>query len=231
VRTLPPRRGAAGRLALTLAITALAGASLAQSAWTVQTFAFRDLRDAQAEVAILRALELQAYTEFTMSNGLQYVRVRVGCFDDRAGAEAWAGLLRGAITRDAVAMPVEAPLPEHVPCVGTDVGFRKPGSWALVSAPGDLPTFQVEVAGAVAYLRHDGEAWRLWQSVAPDPAPAPAVEAQHQVRVGSVAGLAVARSAAAGAMCPGRLIATAGPVAIVDGGDAIVACRVLAERP
>jgi hypothetical protein len=51
------------------------------------------------------------------------------------------------------------------------------------------------------------------------------------VRVGSVAGLPVARSLAAGALCPGRLIATAGPVAIVDGGDAVVACRVLAERP
>jgi hypothetical protein len=56
-------------------------------------------------------------------------------------------------------------------------------------------------------------------------------DADRPVRVGSIAGLAVARSLAAGALCPGRLIATAGSVAIVDGGDAVVACRVLAERP
>jgi hypothetical protein len=219
------------RLAWAVSILATAAASFAQSAWTVQTVAFRDLRDAQAEVAILRALGLPAYTEFTMSNGLQYVRVRVGCYDERAGAEAWAVLLRGAITRDAVAMPIEAPLPDHVPCVAMDVGFRKPPSWALVSGSNELPTFLVEVGGVVAYLRHDGEAWRLWQSVAPEPAPAPATEAERQARVGSIAGLAVARSVVAGAMCPGRLIATAGPVAIVDGGDAVVACRVLPERP
>lgn len=231
MRSFPPCRLAAWRLALAVSIWAWAGASLAQSAWTVQTVAFRDLRDARAEVEILRAIGLPAYTEFTMSNGLQYVRVRVGCYDDRAGAEAWAVLLRGAITRDAVAMPVEAPLPDHVPCVATEVGFRKPQAWSLVSAPGDLPTFRVEVAGAVAFLRHDGEAWRLWQSVAPEPAGAPPTDADRQVRVGSIAGLAVARSVAVGAMCPGRLIATAGPVAIVDGGDSVIACRVLAERP
>jgi hypothetical protein len=231
MRSRRPCGRAAWRRALAVAIWAWAGAAFAQAAWTVQTVAFRDLRDAQAEEAILRALGLPAYTEFTMSNGLQYVRVRVGCFDDRAGAESWAVLLRGAITRDAVAMPIEAALPDHVPCVSTDVGFRKPQAWSLVSAPGDLPTFRVEVAGVVAYLRHDGEAWRLWQSLAPEPAPAPTMDAERQVRVGSVAGLAVARSVAAGAMCPGRLIATAGPVAIVDGGDAVIACRVLAERP
>jgi hypothetical protein len=225
-----PRRSA-WPLALVALGLAWASAAQAQSAWTVQTVAFRDLRDANAEVAILRSLGLPAYTEFTMSNGLQYVRVRIGCYLDRPGAEAWALLLRGAITRDAVAMPVEAALPDHVPCVATDVGFRKPQSWSLVSAAGELPTFQVEVGGAVAYLRHDGEAWRLWQSVAPEPAPAPVTDAERQVRVGSVAGLPVARSLAAGALCPGRLIATAGPVAIVDGGDAVVACRVLAERP
>jgi hypothetical protein len=207
------------------------GSVAAQAAWTVQTVAFRDLRDATAEVAILRSLGLAAYTEFTMSAGLQYVRVRVGCYATRDGAEAWANLLRGAITRDAVAAPVEAVLPDEVPCIATDVGFRKPGSWRLVSAAGDLPTFQVEVGGHLAFLRHDGEVWRLWQAVAPEPAAAPVVPVDVQVRVGSVAGLPVARSLAAGALCPGRLIATAGSVAIVDGGEAVIACRVLEERP
>lgn len=231
----PPRRSRRSffllGLPLALVVTVWTAPVAAQSAWTVQTVAFRDLRDANAEVAILRSLGLPAYTEFTMAAGLQYVRVRVGCYVTRAGAEAWASLLRGAITRDAVAMPVEAQLPEHVPCIATDVGFRKPGAWALVSGAGDLPTFQVEVGGHVAFLRHDGEVWRLWQTVAPEPAAAPVVPAEVQVRVGSIAGLPVARTAAVGALCPGRLIATAGPVAIVDGGESVIACRVLEARP
>jgi hypothetical protein len=198
----------------------------------VQTVAFRDLRDANAEVAILRSLGLPAYTEFTMAAGLQYVRVRVGCYDTRAGAEAWATLLRGAITRDAVAMPVEAVLPDEVPCIATDVGFRKPGSWSLVSAAGDLPTFRVEVGGQVAFLRHDGEAWRLWQAVAPEPAAAPPwCRLDLQVRVGSIAGCRSRGRSRPVRLCPGRLIATAGPVAIVDGGEAVIACRVLEARP
>jgi hypothetical protein len=229
--TTPPRsrhhllRG----LLVALAI-AWTGSVAAQEAWTVQVVAFRDLRDATAEVAILRSLGLPAYSEFTMSAGLQYVRVRVGCYATRSGAEAWATLLRGAITRDAVAMPIEAVLPAEVPCIATDVGFRKPGSWSLVSAAGELPTFRVEVGGQLAFLRHDGEDWRLWQAVAPEPAAAPVVPVDVQVRVGSIAGLPVARSVAAGALCPGRLLATAGPVAIVDGGEAVIACRVVDAR-
>jgi hypothetical protein len=231
--TGPTRSRASLLRGLLVALVSLAwsGSVAAQEAWTVQTVAFRDLRDANAEVAILRSLGLPAYTEFTMAAGLQYVRVRVGCYDTRAGAEAWATLLRGAITRDAVAMPVEAVLPDGVPCIATDVGFRKPSAWSLVSTAGDLPTFRVEVGGQLAFLRHDGEAWRLWQAVAPEPAAAPAVPVDLQVRVGSIAGLPVARSVAAGALCPGRLLATAGPVAIVDGGDAVIACRVVEARP
>jgi len=218
-------------LTLLVAAGALWGGAAAQTAWTVQTVAYRDLRDANADVAFLRTIGLVAYTEFTMANGLQYVRVRVGCHEGREAAEAWASLLRGAVTREAVAVPAETPPPAHVPCVATDVGFLKPALWSLVSAAGDLPTFEVEVAGHRAYLRHDGEAWRLWQSVPPEPVAAPDVPPGQQVRSGVVAGQAVALSADAGPLCPGRLLATAGPVAVVDRGDAVVACRVLSAAP
>ncbi len=204
-----------------------AGVAAAQAAWTVQTVALRDLREANAEVARLNDLGLAAYTEFTMLDGLQYVRVRVGCFD-RETAERWAGLLRAGVTSEAVAMPLEAPPPGGVPCVAVDVGFRKPAAWALVSRPDEQPTFRVEVAGHAAYLRYDGTGWRLWQAVTPPPepmAPAPVVAVVRQARL---AGEDVVRHALWGALCPGRLVASVGDVGIVDQGDAIVACGLVA---
>lgn len=209
------------------------GAASAQAAWTVQTVALRDLREANAEVARLGDLGLAAYTGFTMLDGLQYVRVRVGCFD-RETAERWAGLLRAGVTSEAVALPLDA-LPTGVPCVAVDVGFRKPADWALVSRADEQPTFRVEVAGHAAYLRYDGSGWRLWQAVAPAPeAVAPETGTTglsgSVVRAATLAGQDIVRHALWGALCPGRLMASIGDVAIVDQGDAIVACG-LATAP
>jgi len=223
--------GRARHIGRLLVVLVWCGFVQAQSTWTVQTVAYRDLRDANAEVAYLRSLGLPAYTEFTMTNGLQYVRVRVGCHAERDAAEAWASLLQTGVTREAVAVPTDARPPDHVPCVATEVGFLKPSTWALVSTADELPTFRVEVAGHVAYLRHDGDAWRLWQTLPPASAFAPRLPVDQQVRVGSVSGQPVARTAEAGVLCPGRLIATAGAVAIVDRGDAVVACRVATAYP
>jgi hypothetical protein len=211
---------------LLVVLASLGGVAAAQVGWTVQTVAVRDLREANTEVERLRGLGLAAYTEFTMLDGLQFVRVRVGCFD-RETAERWAGLLQGAITREAVAMPLSGALPEGVPCVMADVGFRKPASWSLVSGAGDQPTFRVEVAGFPAYLRYDGSGWRLWQAVAPAPEPIGAIAFEASVRVGSVAGQPIVRDLLWGALCPGRLLASIGDVGIADQGDAIVACRVV----
>ena len=208
------------------------GAASAQAAWTVQTVAVRDLREANTEVARLSALGLAAYTEFTMLDGLQYVRVRVGCFD-RENAERWAALLRFGVAREAVAMPMDALPPVDVACVAVDVGFRKPAAWTLDSRPDEQPTFRVEVAGHDAYLRYDGAGWRLWQAVAPPPEPlAPGSGAGSGfagpggavVHGATLGGQDIVRHAAWGALCPGRLVATIGDVGIVDQGDAIVAC-------
>jgi hypothetical protein len=207
---------------------AVGGLASAQAAWTVQTVALRDLREANAEVTRLAGLGLAAYTEFTMLDGLQYVRVRVGCFD-RETAERWAALLRGGVTSEAVALPLDAPPPADVPCVAVDVGFRKPADWALVSAPDEQPTFRVEVVGHAAYLRYDGAGWRLWQAVAPAPEALAVVggtagASPGGVHAASLAGQDIVRHGGWGALCPGRLVASIGDVAIVDQGDAIVAC-------
>jgi len=213
------------------AVWAMVAVGMAQTGWTVQTVALRDLRDANAEAARLAALGLAAYTEFTMSEGLQYVRVRVGCYDRREAAEAWATLLRGAVVREATAVPIEAPLPAEIACVAVDVGFLKPASWALVSRADEQPTFEVRIDTHVAYLRHDGHGWRVWQAVAPDPEALPGADAARIARSGRLAGHPVVRTLADGLLCPGQLVAVVGEVAIVDWGDAIVACRVDPDRP
>lgn len=220
----------ARRRAWLLVAAALAGIASGQSAWTVQTVALRDLREAEREVAHLRSIGLPAFTEFTMANGLQWVRVRVGCHGDRDGAEAWAAVIRSAVAPDAAAVPVDGPPPLDVPCVTSEIGFRKPTTWSLVSGPGEVPTFRVEVFDHVAYLRHDGGTWRLWQSVAPEPLPLPAVTADQRVRVGHVGGAAIVQSNAT-ALCPGTLLGAAGAVAIVERADAVVACWLDAAAP
>ncbi len=211
---------------LMLGLAGFTSVGEAQVGWTVQTVAVRDLREANAEVARLRGLGLPAYAEFTMLDGLQFVRVRVGCFD-RETAERWSALLRGAITSEAVAMPVSNALPIDVACVVADVGFRKPATWSLVSGAGEQPTFRVEVGGHPAYLRYDGSGWRLWQAVEPAPEAIGAVAFEATVRVGSVAGQPIVRDLLWGALCPGRLLTSIGDVGIVDQGNAIVACRIV----
>lgn len=209
------------------------GVASAQAAWTVQTVALRDLREANAEVARLSDLGLAAYTEFAMLDGLQYVRVRVGCFD-RENAERWAALMRVGVTSEAIALPLDTLPPGNVPCVAVDVGFRKPAAWSLISQPDEQPTFLVEVADHVAYLRYDGLGWRLWQAVAPPPEPLSPVTASSLgavdpgtgvVQPATLAGQDIVRHALWGALCPGELVAAMGDVGIVDQGDAIVACE------
>jgi hypothetical protein len=123
--------------------------------------ALRDLREAQNTAAALRDAGFPAFTEFTMTDGLQYVRVRVGCWSAREGAEAVATLLlarprpRG---RGGAAQPGSPRA-----CVELDVGFLMPASWTTLFEPGEAPTFRVELAGHVGHIRHDGERWMVLQ--------------------------------------------------------------------
>ena len=202
-------------------VVAALGTGLAQTTWSVQTVALRDFREAQGVAAGLRLHGLDAYTEFTMQSGLQYVRVRVGCTDEREVADAWAALLARSLVAEAVVVPMEGPAPRDVACVAAEVGFRKPAHWVLVSRPGELPVFEVEVADHLAYLGYDGLVWRVWQGTAPAPVPA----SPARVVAARLDGRHVVRSADGRLLCPGRLLAGVGEAAVVELGDAIVACR------
>jgi hypothetical protein len=132
--------------------------------WAVQTVALRDLREAERAAAHLRAAGFPAFTEFVMADGLQYVRVRVGCWSIRPAAEAVAELLLGGHAREAVVVPHGPGSPDA--CVDLDVGFITPASWSPLFGPGEAPTFRVELAGHVAHIRHDGERWSVLQGEA-----------------------------------------------------------------
>lgn len=217
------RRPLLGWVALLVALV-VGEPALAQTTWSVQTVALRDYREAQGVAAGLRLHGLDAYTEFTMRNGLQYVRVRVGCTDEREVADAWAALLTRSLVAEAVVVAIEGDAPEDVACVAAEVGFRKPARWVLVSDPGEVPVFEVEVAGHLAYLGYDGLVWRVWQETAP----APVVASAPRVAAARLDGRDVVRSADGSLLCPGRLLAGIGDTAVVELGDAIVACRPVA---
>lgn len=140
----------------------LAGTALAQN-WTVQTVAFRDYQQARAVVGELHALGFAAYSQFAMSDGKQYARVRVGCYTGKAGAAALAAGLKGHLTKDAVALPADA-IPETVPCVRYDLGFRLPETWGVAKQDARMVLFWVNVAGRKGYVAFDG-AWHVLQDV------------------------------------------------------------------
>ena len=216
-----PLRVAAWLLASWLIVVAAAQ----DGGWAVQTVALRDLREAQQTAAALRDAGFPAFTEFAMTDGLQYVRVRVGCWSAREGADAVAGLLLAGHAREAVVVPHSPESPRA--CVDLDVGFLMPTSWAPLFEPGEAPTFRVELAGHVGHIRHDGERWMVLQG---DGAPTPlrVPPPTRPYRAGEVGGGAAVfddRDEPSVLVCPGRLIGQVGEVAIAVWVDAVVACR------
>jgi hypothetical protein len=131
--------------------------------WTIQTVAFRDYRDAQAAVEQLQALGFEAYTEFANgADGLQYARVRVGCFDSKETADLSVQRLAGSYTKEAVAVPMNAGAP--VPyCVRREVGFIVPTTWYLYFTTATEAVFMVDLQGKQAFLKHSGETWQMGQ--------------------------------------------------------------------
>ncbi len=139
----------------------LFGLAFAQ-AWTIQTVAFRDFREASLVKEELQNLGFDAYTEFVMSRGKQFNRVRIGCFADKDGAENLANSLAGNVTKEAVVLPM-TPGADVNFCVGRDLGFLLPQAWGVLSADGQAIVFWVEVAGKRAYINYDGSTWELTQ--------------------------------------------------------------------
>jgi len=203
----------------------LASVAFAQGgAWTVQTVALRDLRQADLVVAQLKNLGFDAYDEFAMNDGKQFVRVRVGCYGDRAAAQAVAAALATHVTEQAVPAPI-SPTARVNDCVREDVGFLKPASWSKVDAADGLPTFHVKVAGHDADVVFDGMRWVVVQDGSAPPATATAVSAPFVVaHPGGVAWAAEETPDGTRLLCPGTLVGRAGEAAIVERPGEVVAC-------
>lgn len=220
-------------LLITVAIMVASGGwAMAQlpRGWTVQVVALRDFREAQAAVTELRVLEFDAYTEFAMSDGQQYVRVRAGCFTTRDGAESLAAIMRGRITAEAEAVEMTAGA-AVTGCVEEEVGFLNSYDWRMMSQASAVPTFRVAVAGVVARLFHDGRGWSVLQGDGEAQSPGDRAGAEARIvqrRVGGTPFAALDSLPGPVLLCHGTLLASVADVAIVERTDAIVACRLLA---
>lgn len=204
----------------------LAGVAWGQQMWTVQTVALRDLRQAQAAVGQLRALGFDAYDEFAMNDGHQFVRVRVGCFTDKDAAAAAAQALAGHVTEQAVPVPMSADA-KVARCVQEDVGFLKPGTWHPVTRTDGLPAYRVSIAGLSAEVVFDGVRWRVVQDGA---APltidgASAGASFVKATPGGAAWVAEELPVGARLLCPGKLVTPVGDAVVVDRPGEVVACR------
>jgi hypothetical protein len=210
-------------LLVTAADLAFARAPL-EDGWTVQTVALRDLVEAEAMAEALRDLGFASYTELAMHQGQEWVRVRVGCWIGREGADGIVEILRTLVTDEAVTVPVTGDVP--VRCVDIDVGFIKPTHYLPVHLPGEVPTYRIEVAGHVAHVRHDGAGWSVVQGE-DEPPPVAAARGAVPYRTGELRGFAVVLVVDEGestVFCPGRLVAQVADVAVVEWANAIVAC-------
>ncbi|MEJ2287148.1 MAG: SPOR domain-containing protein [Deinococcales bacterium] len=215
-----------------LAVALIAAMASAQSpsqapavAWTVQTVALRDLRQADTVVAQLKNLGFDAYDEFAMHDGKQFVRVRVGCYTDRAAAQAVADALAKHVTEQAVVATLSSQAKVDR-CVREDIGFLKPAEWTRVQASNGLPTFHVRLAGKGADLVYDGTRWVVVQDGSARPTAAaltgPAFIAAHP---GGVPWVAQEMPSGTHMLCPGKLVGHAGEAAIVERAGEVVACR------
>jgi hypothetical protein len=150
--------GSVRALALSLLLLAL-GLAVAQP-YGAQVASFRDYREARAFVVHLEAKGFAAYSEFFLHEGLQWVRVRVGCFEHPEGAAHLAGLLR-SVTGEAVVMELDRE-PEH--CLRHELGFRLPERWGVAAESDEAVVFWAEVGGVRGFVAFDGTAWRVLQA-------------------------------------------------------------------
>jgi hypothetical protein len=198
--------------------------------WTIQTVAFRDYRDAQAAAQQLQALGFEAYIEFSNgSDGLQYARVRVGCFDSKETAELTVQRLIGSYTKEAVAMPMSAGA--QVPyCVRREVGFITPSTWYTYFTSASEAVFMVDFQGKQAFLRHDGVTWHMGQTLADigiSTIPPSVTNSGYFSEVAaSPSAQILYRSEVTLLVSQGKLLWQKGTVAIVQENDMIVAYHV-----
>lgn len=194
--------------------------------WTIQTVAVRDLRVAEHIAEDLVRGGYDAYTEFSMGDdGHQWVRVRVGCYHTRAGAEALAALLRDHASVEA-AVVRRSPTAPARGCVRRVVGFRAPDPDAWTQPEPGVPIFVVEVAGVRGVVRYTAEGWRVLQEPA-TAALAPGSVAEPSFRqAGGVpyAFVEVRHEDGPLHLCPGRLLAQVPEAAVVEHDDVVASC-------
>ncbi len=150
------------RAVVAAGLLTLAATGQAQS-WTVQTVALQNYGEALAVSDQLKALDYDAYVDFGLYEGQQFVRVRVGCFEDQASAAFLASRLVGNVTAEAVAVPLEAS-PPTAACVRRVVGFETPASWDVLTTAAPGISFWVEVLGQRRFITFTGTAWRVAQT-------------------------------------------------------------------
>lgn len=219
---------AAPRLLLFLLTTLLILPAVAaqEERWTIQTVAFPDYRLAEAEVDRLAAMGFDVYTEFTMFEGNQYTRIRVGCFETRPAAELMAGIMAAGITVEAVVQPfTEGSSPSF--CLRDDIGFIKPADWSVQAQDSQQIVFRVQLGGHTGFVRMRGGDWRLLTAIEPATAtPAGITLPFEQV---TAVGQPVVRTTIAGRqrlICPGRLLWQSGRTAVVERANTVAGCMV-----
>lgn len=194
--------------------------------WTVQTVAFPDYRQALTTSGELLQLGFDAYTEFTMSGGVQYTRVRIGCFEGREAAERMAGVLAGLVTAEAVAQPLTPGAPVTF-CVHDDVGFVKPLNWAVETESAHEVTFRVQVGGHVGYVRNANDEWRmLTQPESAQPGANPQALRFEQITLAGRQLIRTVLETQTFVVCEGRLLWQGEGVAVVERERTVAACRV-----
>lgn len=223
---------AAYRPARLLILALLLSVAAAQDGrWTIQTVAFPDYRLAEAEVERLAAMGFDVYTEFTMFEGRQYTRIRIGCFTTRPAAELMAQVLAGRITDEAVVQPfTESSAPSF--CLRDDIGFIKPADWSIQTQDSQQIVFRVQFSGHTGFVRMRGAEWRLLTAIEPATS-SPAVITLPFEQV-TAAGQPVVRTTIAGQprlICPGRLLWQGGSTAVVERNNTVAGCMVEPVRP
>lgn len=213
-------------LLLAVLLLQFSAAVLAQAgAWTVQVMALRDYREAQNVVASLAALGFDAYSDFAMRDGEQFVRVRVGCFAGRDGADTLAAAMASVVTGEAVAVPLE-PGAAIQACVEVEIGFLTHIDWRQTAA--GAGHFEVEIGGETALLTYTGQRWQVLQESGAAPTPGPAAASLFaQVSANGLPMVQARTPSGPFNLCPGRLLAEVADAVIVERNDAVVACRLL----
>lgn len=215
--------------AVLLVLLLLATHAVAQpQLWTVQTVAYPDYRQAQVTLGELEDLGFDAYTEFTMGpDNRQWVRVRVGCFTTRDGAESFEALLVGHVTAEAVVQPfTEGSTPRF--CVHDDIGFVKPSSWSVQSQSAAEIIFRVSLGGHTGYLRNAAGGWRMLATPEGSGAAAETGLRFDQVTMSGQQVVRVHLPSGPRAVCRGRIIWQDGNSAVVERQDVVTACRLRA---